>query len=230
MKKSLLYFAAVIVLVVPSFAKADSIEIESAGATTVTVSGSGTTSYTNANFNGWDITISAGASNSPKLTPFGIDLTVLATCSGSGACAANPLDIFYSDTNFNVPVSAGGFSTTYSATLAGGGTTSELGWANSTNTLFALGGTNKVGPVGPFSGTGGFATVTGGPAETGTYSLTLEDMFNAASGTGSLFSTDASLTGTPSTTSVPESSTFVFLGFGLLAIMALKRQGKMAQL
>lgn len=221
MKLTSLWALVVAIGLTPSLAKADSIEIESTGATTVTMSGSGTTSYSNSNFNGWDIVISAGASKSPSLSPFGIDLTVLATCSGSGGCAADPLDVLYSDVNFNVPVAAGGFSTTYSATLGGGGTTSELGWANNSNTLFALGGTNKVGPVGPFSGAGGFATVTGGPAETGLYSLTLEDIFTATSGTATSFSADASLTGTP--VSTPEPSSLVLLGSGLLALVLVKR-------
>jgi hypothetical protein len=222
MKNSWLWAVAVIFVLAPSLVKADSIQVQSTGATTVTVGGSGTTMYSNSNFNGWDVVISAGSSNSPGLSPFGIDLTVLATCSGSGTCAANPLNIFYSDINFNVPVAAGAFSTTYSATLGGGATTSELGWANNLNTLFALGGTNKVGPVGPFSGSGGFSTVTGGPAETGLYSLTLEDIFTAPSGTASSFSADASLTGTP--VSTPEPSSLVLLGSALLALMLVKRR------
>src|ERR1700722_3287584 len=90
------------------------------GATTVTIldngagdltSAAGTVTYSNASFNGWNILITSGTSNSPTLNPFGIDIASLtATCNG-GACATQSLKIDYSDINFNVPVGAGGFST-----------------------------------------------------------------------------------------------------------------------
>src|SRR5579862_2004186 len=99
-----------------SIASADSMMIQSPGATTVTVSGSSITMYSNPNFNGWVIKISTGSSFAPGMTPYGLDLTAFATCAG-GACLTNPLNVFYSDTGFTGPVAAGGFQTTYSATI-----------------------------------------------------------------------------------------------------------------
>jgi hypothetical protein len=176
-----------------SIAAADSIQVVS-GATTITVPGTGAATYSNANFNGWDITIAAGASNSPGLSPYGLDLTsISATCTG-GACSANPLDIFYSDTGFTRSVAAGGFQTTYSATITGSGTSSEIAWASSANTLFALGGGNTIGAaVGPFSASGGFGTSAGGPGVVGPYSLTIEEIFNDTAVRGNFRSEGASI-------------------------------------
>jgi hypothetical protein len=218
MKKLLL--AALVAVSMSSVAAADSIMVVS-GATTITIASTGTTLYSNPSFNGWNITIAAGASNSPGLSPFGLDVTSLVTCSGGATCSTNPLDILYSDTNLNLSVSAGNFQTTYSATIAGNGTTSELAWANASNTLFALGGTNKIGSVGPFSGSGGFGTAAGGPAAVSPYSLTIEEIFTAASGNPTAFSADANVT------AVPESSSLFFVGAGLLLLpIALKRRRK----
>jgi hypothetical protein len=213
-----LLLCALLAVSVPSIAAADSVQVVSGG-TTVTVGGSGSTTYSNSNLNGWNITIAFGSSNSPNLSPFGLDLNVLASCNGAVSCASNPVDIFYSDTNFSAAVPAGGFQTTYSATITGSGTTNEIAWANSSNTLFALGGTNKIGAgVGSFSALGGFGTAAGGPAETGPYSLTIEDILNANGGSAS-FSTDANVI------AAPEPSSLALLGSGLLVLpLALKRR------
>jgi hypothetical protein len=200
-----------------SVASADSIQVASTGATTVTLAGSGTTTYSNSNYNGWNILLTFGSSNTPGLSPYGLDLTALVSCN-SASCVANPLNISYSDTNFSVPISAGGFENGYSTTVggSGSGSTSELAWANASNSLFALGATNKIGAgLGPFSGTNAGITV-GGPASVGPYSLTIQDTFTDTSGFVS-FSTDANLTQTP------EPSSFILLGLGLLTIpMVLK--------
>jgi hypothetical protein len=122
------------------------------------------------------------------------------------------LDIFYSDTGFTRSVAAGGFQTTYSATITGSGTSSEIAWANSANTLFALGGGNTIGAaVGPFSASGGFGTAAGGPGIVGSYSLTIEEIFNDNGGSAS-FSADANVT------AVPEPSSLALLGSGLLML------------
>ena len=60
--RKLLLCALLVASAVP-IASADSIMIQSAGATTVTVSGGGP--YSNSNFNGWIIFLIAGASSSP---------------------------------------------------------------------------------------------------------------------------------------------------------------------
>jgi hypothetical protein len=191
------------------------------GATTVTIldngagdltSAAGTVTYSNASFNGWNILITSGTSNSPTLNPFGIDIASLtATCNG-GACATQSLKIDYSDINFNVPVGAGGFSTTFSSTQTGPGSTSESAWVSNSNTLFAK--TSLIGTVGPFSGSN-HATVTGGSAGVAPYSLTLEQVFSDATGGSVSFSVDGNITATPEPVSIAFLATSL-IGVGVL--------------
>src|ERR1700691_5900923 len=175
---------ALLAFAVPSIAAADKIEFVSGTATAIQTGSGTTTSFSNSNFDGWDILFAFGSNNSPGLTPTGIDLSVQATCAGGTAlCVSNPLDVFYTAQGFNVSVPAGGFQTTYSATDSGG-STRAITWADSTNTLFGGGlptgiGTDHLGTVGPFTGSGGFGSVSGGPAEVSPYSLTIEDIFTA---------------------------------------------------
>jgi opacity protein-like surface antigen len=214
-----LFLCALLIVSMASVASADSIEIESTGAATVTVTGTGTTTYSNSDFNGWDIFLTFGSSNTPGLTPYGIDVTALVSCD-LASCVASPLNILYSDTSFTVPVPAGQFENGYSSTVGGtgSGSTSEIAWANNSNTLFGLGATNKIGTgLGPFSGTNAGITV-GGPASAAPYSLTIEDIFTDTSGFVS-FSTDANVTETP------EPSSLILFGLGLLMFpMALKQR------
>ena len=213
-----LFLCILLIVSIASVASADSIQVVSTGATTVTLAGSGTTTYSNSNFNGWDILLTFGSSNAPGLSPYGLDMTALVSCN-LASCVANPLNIFYSDTNFTVPVFAGGFENGYSTTVggSGSGSTSELAWASASNTLFGLGATNKIGTgLGPFTGTNAGITV-GGPAGVAPYSMTFEDTFTDTSGFVS-FSSDTNLTETP------ELSSLILFGLGLLTIpMALKR-------
>jgi hypothetical protein len=217
------FLCALLASFVASVAAADSIELVSSGATTTLVAGGTHTTGPNPLnfFNGWEIMI-AGSSSSPGLSPYGLDLQVLATCA-SGNCLTNPLDVFFSDTGFSPSVPAGGFQTTYSATDTGGGATRAITWADSTNTIFGGGfptpvGTDHLGIVGPFSGSGGFGTASGGPAEVSPYSLTIEDIFTAgASGTSS-FSTDADVTATP------EPSSLLLISSGLIGLGFMKRK------
>jgi hypothetical protein len=193
------------------------------GASNVTVPGSaGTVSYSNLNFNGWNIDVVFGASNSPGLSGvhggFGIDITSLtATCQG-GTCSADPLDIYLSDTGFTQVVAAGGFSTDYSSTQSGGSTT-QWAWDDTTNTLFGEG--TLIGKVGPFTGTNHGTASGGGPAGPAAYSLTIEDIFNAAGGAAS-FSTDGDIY------SVPEPGAIVLFGTALVFCASKLRRRKQA--
>jgi hypothetical protein len=205
-----------------SIAAADEIEIESSGAPAViTVGGL----YSNANYNGWDITVIAGSNFSPTLSPYGLDLSVLASCTG-GSCLMAPLDVFYTAQNFTQVVPTLGFQTTYSSTQTGAGTTTRaITWADSTNTLFGGGipplGADQLGSVGTFSAPGGFGTVSGGPGEgPSAYSLTIEEIFNANSSNVASFSVNGNLTAA----AVPVPPSLALLASGLLAATLLKRR------
>jgi hypothetical protein len=205
-----------------SVAGADEIEIQSVGATSViTVGGL----YTNANYNGWDITVVAGSNFAPALTPYGLDLSVLANCT-SGNCLASPLDVYYTAQDFTAVVPALGFQTTYSSTQTGPGTTQAVTWGDGTNTLFAGGipptAADHLGTVGYFSAPGGFGSVAGGPGEgSSAYSLTIEEIFNASSGVSS-FSANGNLTAA----AVPVPPALVLLASGMLATLLLPRRSR----
>lgn len=146
--------------------------------------------------NGWTVSGATGVTHAPGLVPVGLDLSSLTAACVTGTCAE--LDVFLSDTGFRTPVPAGGFTEKYSWNITGGGNTSQLAWADSTNTLFGLGAANLIGNIGPVTGIGS-SQVNGGPAETGVapgYSLTIEQIFRDTSGSVQ-FSVDGSITAVP---------------------------------
>jgi len=173
-------------------------------------SSNGTISYGNIDFNGWDISVTSGTSESPGLSPFGLDLTSLtATCEGGGTsagkgasdpCSADPLQIWYSDVNFGVHVPANDFMTTFSSTQTGGGSVSESAWFAMTNVLF--GQAHLIGTVGPFTSSGVGSATGGGVATTEPYSLTQEEVFNANGSNPVSFSVDGNVTAVPEPTGI----------------------------
>jgi hypothetical protein len=174
------------------------------GATTITIADNGagdlnpaggTINYTNPDVNGWTVEFAFGISDSPS-TSTALDLASLtASCGGlfTAMCSANPLDILFSDTGFTQADLV--FSTTYSSTQSGIGTTSESAYLDAGNVIFAE--TTLIGTVGPFIAPGGVGTVTApliaGPSP---YSLTLDQVFTDL-GTGSdvVFSADGAVSG-----------------------------------
>jgi hypothetical protein len=177
----------------------------------------GTVAYANANFNGWVINFTAGTSHSPNLSPFGLDLTSLtANCIG-GPCSTDPLIIAFSDIDFAVPINAGGFSTTYSGTITGGGTTTESAYFDNSNTIF--GTADLIGTVGPLGAPFGGGIATGGTvAATPNYSLTLVQTFTDTNGGPVSFSVDGNIT------AVPEPGTLAIFGTALGSLALIRRR------
>jgi hypothetical protein len=193
------------------------------GSTSITITDNGSTdtnpatgavAYSNGNFNGWNIAIVGGTSNSPVLTPFGLDLASLtATCTG-GACANSSLDVFYTATGFTDPTgSADGFTTTFSTPETGTGTATELAWYSTLNTVFS-----EQQLIGINGNNGG--SVSDGPNGAGSlYSLTLEEIFTTSGTSAVSFSADANITEEiPVATPEPASATLTLLG--TVALMA----------
>jgi hypothetical protein len=209
MRKLLLGAALSLAIGGMAFATAPNPELIVTSGTTTTgilIGNAGSVTFNSANFAGWDITIIAGASNSPSLTPFGIDLTTLsAECIST--CAT--LDVQLSDQNFTQIVP--GLTQTYSGTLTGAASTTQMAWADDTNTDFGHG--IPLGTLGPFT-TSFAASKTTGVSLTSPYSLTIEDTFAGCNGSGcASYSTDADITG------VPEPASVALFG-GILALCA----------
>ena len=231
---SMLIGAAVMAIATSAFAATDALELTAAGLTaTITDGGvcvgtgcallsgdinpsTGTTSVTGT-IDGWTINIASGTSHSPGLVPFGLDLTSLtATCNPGAPCTTSPLHVLFSDMNFTTSTPAGGFTTFYSATITGGGTTSESAFFDNGNALFTE--TTLIGTVGPFSAPGSSGIAHGGPIPAvSLYSLTLDQTFTDANGGAVSFSVDGNVT-------APEPGTLALLGSGLLALAGFARK------
>jgi hypothetical protein len=206
MKKLLTGATLVFALGQAAFASIPELIITTGANTTGVITGSaaagggGTVSYLNTNFGGWNISFLGmvpgviGASSSPSLTPFGLEIQNFTAACVTGNCAA--LTVSLSDINFTQPVT--GFQTTYSSTNTGAGaSTSQTAWVGLGNSYFAT--TSLIGSIGPLTGTGGQGSVQGGPPAGPTaFSLTLEDTFAGCSGSNCVsYSSDGNLTGVP---------------------------------
>lgn len=182
--------------------------LTSGAATPVTVIGSpGFVSYSNSNFDGWNITFVNGVSNSPTTNPFGVDIgSLIASCNGGG-CLTDTLTVEVSDTGFTTPVGTNGFVNSYSLTGSSGSpSTTQAAFFDTTDTIFGQGGT--ICSV-TLTSTNGKTCQGGGPAGPSPYSLTLVDTF--APGAGS-YSSDGNII----TIKVPEPASLLLLGTGLL--------------
>jgi PEP-CTERM motif len=213
----------------------DQLQLSSGGTTiTITDNGAGdvnpiqgTINYVNSNFDGWEIELSA-YTNSPDL---GLGLTSLtANCVG-WQCSTDPLSIAFGDINFAVPVNAGGFAMTYSATITGEGTTSQSAYFDNSNVTF--GTTNLISRIGPLGAPSGGETATGATiAAVPDYSLTLAETFTDVGG-GTAFSVDGNTTAVPefqalsvdaNLTAVPEPGALAIFGSALASLALIRRR------
>ncbi len=182
--------------------------------------GGGEVEYSNANFHGWNLQVILGSSNSPDNVDPALDVTSLtATCllKGVNGCGSNPLDVIYSDVGFTVP--AVQWKNDYSTTISGGsGSTTQLAWVDTSNTIFGMPGGGAVGAVGPFNASNAGFTLGGPVTTTSPYSLTLEQIFTDSgkkSATGVTFSSDGALSG------VPEPGALIL--FGTVVVMCASK-------
>jgi PEP-CTERM motif len=186
--------------------------------TTLSYSAAGNTPIVqSATVNGWVINVVATETNSPGLTPDGIDLTSLSVKCIVLSCQNTPLSISMSGTNFTQPVSANGFITTYTTLAKSGvaGSTTQVSYDDTTNTFFGTGTT--IGTLGPLTGVGTRSAVGGGPAGPGQYSLTIDDTFKAG-GSNATFSTFGNIAATP------EPGSMLLFGTGLLVAVGVLRR------
>lgn len=226
MRKSLIGVLTVVlmVLVGTSVAKASAAELmlESGGATPITTS---LTSYTNTNFNGWDISLEIDSSSSPTTSStdaLGL-MSYKISCSNS-TCESNPLTIFASDIGFTSTIP--GLSTFYGVQSETGSSasTSESSYYDDPGNAY-FGTVSLIGTVGPFthpdSGGGGVNTPI-----SGTYSLTIGDTFTAGGSTATFGG--AFPLGLPSIAEIsasPEPATMLLFGSGLLLFgIVLRKQ------
>jgi hypothetical protein len=212
-----------------AFATPIELQVSDAGGSTtgIIVGSSGSVSYQNTNFDGWNISFNGilpgviGTSNSPSLMPQALDLSsfdaecVLASCSA--------LTIQLTDTDFAGPIGPGGLATTLSGAITGSGTVSQWAYMDSSNTPFGKG--SEIGSVLMGAAPAVAATSYGGTGSEGAFSLTLIDTLGACSSANcATYSLDNNIT------AAPEPGTLALFGGGLLGCaLAISRRRRSSQ-
>jgi len=168
-----------------------------------------------ANFNGWDILVAYGTSHAPDLSPFALDLGVMATCAVGGC--TQPLDVYFTDVGYTDASRSNGFAAGFSDTQSGSGEVTASAWYSNLNTPFSE--QNLIGTIGPFTATDFSSTSDGSNDAVPDYSLTLEEVFSSAGDGVVLFSSDGNIS-----TETPEPSSATLLGALALIVVTLWRR------
>jgi hypothetical protein len=196
-----------------AFASTPELRITSGGSDSGIISG---TSFTNTNFAGWNVTVSA-QTHSPSLTPVGMDLGTIAAECLNATCA--DLVVQFTDNGYTALVN----SLTQSITANNVGTTSttQMAWSDNTNTLFGHG--TPLGTIGPLPDSFVKTSLTTNVSPTIPFSLTIQDTLAGCTGCSVQYSLDANITGTP----IPEPASVALFG-GILALCASRLRRRKA--
>jgi PEP-CTERM motif len=230
MRKALIAFTAVVAMVVlgGSTARASQTELtlSSPGALPYDSGPSSlsTLSYSNIDFNGWVVTLTAGSSNAGNTLPFGLDLTSIVLSCAVSSCESNPLTITFSGSGFTEV--SNGFDATYTVTMAtGDASTTQTAWYDTHNNLLnmgtQIGSALTFGPVALAGSKTGSSTGLVGPSD---FSLTIQDVFKANPSGASFISANSNVS------AAPEPWTMLLFGSGLFLIGAFVRRQSQHQL
>lgn len=214
-----------------AFASTPELELTSGTATTgILGPAAGAVSYTNiATCNstvqtgclgGWQVTLSLAASNSPALTPYGLDLHNLTAECFTGTCAN--LVVEASDVGYTTP-SPTILRETFTGSLTGAAQASQNAWFSQTDSYFATGTSLGATPT-ETQATSPFAYANNTHLTlTGPFSLTMEETFAGCSSSNDCasYSTEGMIR-----TDVPEPASVALFGSLLLLFASRLRRRK----
>jgi hypothetical protein len=196
-------WCALIALSVPSIAAAQTevgnydIELQSPGGASTLIIGADT--YSNANFNGWNVSVTGGGY---------FNLQVTASCT-SGSCLTSPLNVFLTAQQFETSATIVSpmpppfpLETNFTVTQTAGETSSALSWMDNSNLPFGgslntkTSGAHQLATIIVNTPFGSGSVINGSVASCCSgqpYSLTLEESFTDSTGSAASFNASANI-------------------------------------